>query len=164
MRKFLEGAAIGAGLLAASAGLTAHADGNGDWGSGGRGIKRVLLISIDGMHAVDFLNCANGLAGVNGGSPYCPNLAALGETGTNYTETSTSKPSDSFPGLMALVSGGSPRTVGAFYDSATTARSIRPRRRQGTALQERRAFARPAHRRQVRPRNSMRESISTSSP
>jgi Type I phosphodiesterase / nucleotide pyrophosphatase len=118
MRKFLEGAAIGAGLLAASAGLTAHADGNGDWGSGGRGIKRVLLISIDGMHAVDFLNCANGLAGVNGGSPYCPNLAALGETGTNYTETSTSKPSDSFPGLMALVSGGSPRTVGAFYDVA----------------------------------------------
>src|SRR5271165_4320819 len=118
MRKFLEGAAVGAGLLAASAGLTAHADGNGDWGSGGRGIKRVLLISIDGMHAVDFLNCASGLAGVNGGSPYCPNLAALGETGTNYTETSTSKPSDSFPGLMALVSGGSPRTVGAFYDVA----------------------------------------------
>jgi len=118
MRKFLEGAAVGAGLLAASAGLTAHADGNGDWGSGGRGIKRVLLISIDGMHAVDFLNCANGLAGVNGDSPYCPNLAALGETGTNYTETSTSKPSDSFPGLMALVSGGSPRTVGAFYDVA----------------------------------------------
>jgi hypothetical protein len=118
MRKFLGGAAVGAGLLAASAGLTAHADGNGDWGSGGRSIKRVLLISIDGMHAVDFLNCASGVAGVNGSSPYCPNLAALGETGTNYTETSTSKPSDSFPGLMALVSGGSPRTVGAFYDVA----------------------------------------------
>jgi hypothetical protein len=62
MRKFLEGAAVGAGLLAASAGLTAHADGNDDWGSGGRGIKRVLLVSIDGMHAVD-------------PSSYCPPVA-----------------------------------------------------------------------------------------
>jgi Type I phosphodiesterase / nucleotide pyrophosphatase len=36
----------------------------------------------------------------------------------NYLDAATSKPSDSFPGLMALVSGGSPRTVGAFYDVA----------------------------------------------
>ncbi|MBV8292243.1 MAG: alkaline phosphatase family protein, partial [Mycobacterium sp.] len=82
------------------------------------GIKHVLLISIDGMHAVDFINCAQGVDGVNGGIPYCPNLAQLAKTGVNYLETSTSKPSDSFPGLMALVSGGSPRTVGAFYDVA----------------------------------------------
>jgi len=107
---------LGAGLLAASAGLPAHAD--GDLGFGGDGIKRVLLISIDGMHALDFINCAEGISGVNGGAPYCPNLAELAETGVNYLEASTSKPSDSFPGLMALVSGGSPRTVGAFYDVA----------------------------------------------
>ena len=118
MRKFLEGAAVGAGLLVASAGLTAHADGDGDWGSGGEGIKRVLLISIDGMHALDFINCSEGISGVNGGAPYCPNLAELAETGINYLDAATSKPSDSFPGLMALVSGGSPRTVGAFYDVA----------------------------------------------
>jgi len=74
------------------------------------GIRHVLLISIDGMHAVDYLNCANG--------GYCPHLAALGKTGVNYTRTSTSKPSDSFPGLMALVTGGTPKTVGAFYDVA----------------------------------------------
>jgi hypothetical protein len=74
------------------------------------GIRHVLLISIDGMHALDYENC------VNGGS--CPNLAALGKNGVNYTRTSTSKPSDSFPGLMALVTGGTPRTVGAFYDVA----------------------------------------------
>ena len=80
--------------------------------------KHVLLISIDGMHAVDFINCSQGLAGVNGGAPYCPTLAALGKTGVNYTRTTTSRPSDSFPGLMALVSGGTPRTVGAFYDVA----------------------------------------------
>jgi hypothetical protein len=70
----------------------------------------VLLISIDGMHAVDFENCV--------ASNTCPTLAALGKTGVNYTRTTTSRPSDSFPGLMALVTGGSPRTVGAFYDVA----------------------------------------------
>jgi hypothetical protein len=57
------------------------------------------------MHALDFINCSKGISGVNGGQPYCPNLAALGETGLNYLDTSTSKPSDSFPGLMALMTG-----------------------------------------------------------
>lgn len=110
-------AALGAGLLAASAGLSAHAGGDGGLGSG-NGVKRVLLISIDGMHAIDFINCSQGISGVNGGNPYCPNLAELAETGVNYLDAATSKPSDSFPGLMALVSGGSPRSVGAFYDVA----------------------------------------------
>ena len=35
-------------------------------------IKHVLLLSIDGMHAVDFYNCAHGIAGAHGGNPYCP--------------------------------------------------------------------------------------------
>src|SRR5580700_5562140 len=84
---------------------------------GGR-IRHVLLISIDGMHALDFINCSKGISEVNGGKSYCPNLAELAETGVNYLDTATSKPSDSFPGLMALMTGGSPRTVGAFYDVA----------------------------------------------
>src|SRR5579863_8777826 len=46
---------------------------------GGRRIRHVLLISIDGMHAIDFLNCSKGVSGANGGAPYCPNLAELGE-------------------------------------------------------------------------------------
>ncbi len=75
-----------------------------------RQIRHVLLISIDGMHAVDYENCV--------ASKTCPTLAALGKNGVNYTRTTTSRPSDSFPGLMALVSGGTPRTVGAFYDAA----------------------------------------------
>src|SRR5271155_258874 len=116
MRKFLEGAAVGAGLLLASAGSQVHADGPGGYGKGA--IQRVLLISIDGMHALDFINCSQGISSVNGDKPYCPNLAALAESGVNFLEASASKPSDSFPGLMALVSGGSPRTVGAFYDVA----------------------------------------------
>src|ERR1700681_3082006 len=73
-------------------------------------IRHVLLISIDGMHAVDYTNCV--------ASKTCPHLAELGETGVNYTRTTTSRPSDSFPGLMALVTGGTPSTVGAFYDVA----------------------------------------------
>jgi hypothetical protein len=90
-----------------------------DWDEDlGRGFRHVLLISIDGMHAVDYLNCAKGIAGVNGGSPYCPALAELGETGINYRNASTSKPSDSFPGLTAIVSGGSPRSFGVYYDVA----------------------------------------------
>jgi len=62
------------------------------------------------MHAVDYANCV--------AANTCPHLAALGGTGVNYTRTTTARPSDSFPGLMALVTGGSPRTVGAFYDVA----------------------------------------------
>ena len=116
MRKFLEGAAVGAGLLVASAGSPVHADLPDGYNKGG--IRHVLLISIDGMHALDFINCAQGIGGVNGGAPYCPNLAELAETGVKYLAATTSEPSDSFPGLMALVSGGSPRTVGAFYDVA----------------------------------------------
>ncbi len=93
--------------------------------SPGNSFQRVLLISIDGMHSLDYINCANGGTGANGGAPYCPNLAALGATGSTYLNATTSKPSDSFPGLMAIVSGGSPRSVGAFYDVAYD-RSLAP--------------------------------------
>jgi len=82
------------------------------------GIRRVLLVSIDGMHGVDYLNCSQGVSGVNGGQPYCPNLAKLGQTAVNYLDTSTSRPSDSFPGLTTIVSGATPRLHGAFYDVA----------------------------------------------
>ena len=85
-----------------------------DW-DGGR-YHHVLLISIDGMHSVDFINCTRGVSGVNGGKPYCPNLAELAETGVSYRDVSTSRPSDSFPGLTGIVSGGSPRTEGVYYD------------------------------------------------
>jgi hypothetical protein len=81
-------------------------------------IQRVLLISIDGMHAVDFLNCANGISTTNNNQPYCPAIAALGVTGINYVAASTSKPSDSFPGLTAIVTGGSPALTGVYYDVA----------------------------------------------
>jgi hypothetical protein len=81
-------------------------------------VQRVLLISIVGMHAVDFLNCANGIATINNGKPYCPTLAALSKTGVNYVAATTSKPSDSFPGLTAIITGGSPALTGVYYDVA----------------------------------------------
>jgi hypothetical protein len=108
LRRLLGGTILGTALLAAAAAASTAAT----------TFKHVLLISIDGMHALDFINCAAGISDVNGGAPYCPNLAKLADTGVNYLEAAASTPSDSFPGLMALVSGGSPRSVGAFYDVA----------------------------------------------
>src|ERR1700735_3285216 len=101
--------------LAAFAAVSVTAPNNdADWQHGP--IRNVLLISVDGLHAVDYLNCSHGVAGVNGGASYCPNLAALGTTGVNYTAASTSKPSDSFPGLMNIMTGATPRTMGVYYD------------------------------------------------
>jgi hypothetical protein len=115
--------AIGAFLLvAASLCQTTYAD---EFEGGGSDIRHVLLISVDGFHSLDFANCANGISGFKGGGTYCPNLKALAQHGVNYLNSSTSKPSDSFPGLMAIVAGGSPRTVGAFYDVAYD-RSLQP--------------------------------------
>lgn len=102
-------------LLVLSMGAVAQ-DREHDWDRSS--VRHVLLISIDGMHAVDYLNCVNGIAGVNDGRPYCPNLASLATTGVNYVAASTSKPSDSFPGLMTIVSGATPRTMGVYYDVA----------------------------------------------
>ena len=87
------------------------------WGHGGdKKIEHVLLISIDGMHALDFANCSKGISGVNGGDPYCPHLAQLGQTGVNYLQALTARPSDSFPGLVAQITGGTTRSAGIFYD------------------------------------------------
>ncbi len=112
-------------LLAAGLSLTAVLPAQQLAPTSSTGIHHVLLLSIDGFHVVDFTNCSSGLPGVNFGLPYCPALAELGETAVNYVTTSTSKPSDSFPGLEALVTGGSPRTYGAFYDVAYD-RSLNP--------------------------------------
>ena len=74
-KKLVLAGVVSALTLASSMGTAA------DTGTVGSGkIKHVLLLSIDGMHEVDFYNCARGIAGANGGNPYCPNMAALGQT------------------------------------------------------------------------------------
>src|ERR1700683_2439734 len=123
-------AGVGAIMLASGAPRTA-ADTDK---VGSKHIKHVLLLSIDGMHAVDFYNCAHGIAGVIGGDPYCPNLKELSEKGINYVATPSSIPSDSFPGLAALVSGGSPKTTGLYYDVAYDRSLDAPAITTGTGL------------------------------
>jgi predicted AlkP superfamily pyrophosphatase or phosphodiesterase len=71
-------------------------------------VKHVLLISFDGLHEQDVARCI--------GSNSCPNLAVLAKSGVTYTNAHTPHLSDSFPGLTALVTGGSPKSAGLFYD------------------------------------------------
>ncbi len=105
-------------LLSSSAALSAapRIPTAGSWGDSNKHIKHVLLISIDGMHSLDFANCSQGIEAVNSGQPYCPNLAALAKTGVDYLQAFTPRPSDSFPGLTALITGGTPRSAGMYYD------------------------------------------------
>lgn len=72
------------------------------------GVQHVLLISFDGLHEQDVARCIAGNT--------CPNLAVLAKSGLTYTNAYTPGLSDSFPGLAALVTGGSPKTAGLFYD------------------------------------------------
>jgi predicted AlkP superfamily pyrophosphatase or phosphodiesterase len=71
-------------------------------------IKHVLLISVDGMHALDVANYV-------AKNPQSA-LAELSSHGITYTNARTPANSDSFPGLLALVTGGSPVSHGLFYD------------------------------------------------
>ena len=128
-RLVLAGTAVTATLLSSTYGIAA-----GSNTVGSEKVKHVLLLSIDGMHAADFYNCAHGVIGLNSGSPYCPNLAALAGTGINYVATSSSKPSDSAPGLMALVTGGTPRSTGIYYDVAFDRSLDGPQITTGTGL------------------------------
>ncbi|PCE29843.1 alkaline phosphatase family protein [Burkholderia ubonensis] len=101
-------AMVVAGALAlASAGVHAQGD-NEQHEHGRRVVKHVLLLSIDGLHEQDLARCI--------GANTCPNVAALAQSGVTYTNAHTPGLSDSFPGLAALVTGGSPKTAGLFYD------------------------------------------------
>jgi hypothetical protein len=72
--------------------------------------EHVLLISVDGMHAVDLANWIQN----NPNS----NFAKLASTGIIYPNTFTTAPSDSYPGMIAQVTGASPKTAGLFYDDS----------------------------------------------
>jgi hypothetical protein len=76
----------------------------------GSSAKHVLLISVDGLHQSD----------VNWYVTHHPDstLASLVENGADFTHASTTVPSDSFPGMVAQVTGGSPATTGVYYDDS----------------------------------------------
>lgn len=89
-------------------GLAAFAETNEGPLESGHRVKHVLLISVDGLHALDLSNYVVA-------HPEST-LADLSRHGVTYTNNSTSAPSDSFPGLASLVTGGSPVTSGLWYD------------------------------------------------
>ena len=70
--------------------------------------RHVLLISVDGLHALDVARFVSS-------DPHSA-LAELSHHGITYSNARTPSNSDSFPGLLALVTGGSPITTGLFYD------------------------------------------------
>jgi Type I phosphodiesterase / nucleotide pyrophosphatase len=112
-RKSVLAALLAASLLPLS--LPAHAEDDG----GSRQVKHVLLISVDGLHALDLSN----YIATHSGST----LAYLSQRGAIYSNAASSQPSDSFPGLAALVTGGSPTTTGFWYDD-TYNRALSPPR------------------------------------
>jgi Type I phosphodiesterase / nucleotide pyrophosphatase len=80
-----------------------------DHGGGEKGaISHVLLISVDGLHQSD-------VAWYVSNHPESE-LAKLVGGGAQYTRAQTPIPSDSFPGLIAQVTGANPRTAGVYYD------------------------------------------------
>ncbi len=81
-------------------------------------ITHVLLLSIDGMHQADLDRYVR----LNPTSA----LAQLAASGLTYTSAATSRPSDSFPGLLSMVTGGSPLSTGVYYDDSYDRRLAAP--------------------------------------
>src|ERR1700704_6915746 len=88
-------AALGAAMMWPLAGV-AHQEANR------KGHRHVLLVSVDGLHASD-------LASYVGAHPDST-LARLTDRGTTYRKAQAPVITDSFPGLLALVAGGTPRS------------------------------------------------------
>src|SRR5713101_5519799 len=105
LKQRLLAIALSIGLLGTTLPATARA--NDELGDGHK-IKHVLLISVDGLHALDVARYVESH----------PNsaLAQLARHGITYSNARTPANSDSFPGLLALVTGGSPLSHGLFYD------------------------------------------------
>jgi len=82
-----------------------------------RRVQRVLLISIDGFHAVDLANYIK----LRPASA----LARLSSRGVTYTNAYSSFPSNSWPGLAALITGGTSVSTGVIFES-TYDRSLSP--------------------------------------
>ena len=80
-------------------------------------VRRVVLISVDGLHALDLANFIK--------SDPNSTFAHLSARGVTYTQASTAKPTNSFPGLLALITGGSPISTGVWYEGAY-ARDLSP--------------------------------------
>ncbi len=70
----------------------------------------VLMISVDGLHAIDLSNYITA-------NPKST-LAKLAANGVRYPNALTTAPSDSFPGLLAPTTGGTSKSTGVYYDDS----------------------------------------------
>ena len=80
-------------------------------------IAHVLLLSIDGMHALDLARLTKERSDSA--------LARLSAHGITYTNAHTSFPSNSWPGLLSMVAGGSPNSTGVIFENSYD-RSLSP--------------------------------------
>ena len=101
-RNFLLASAVAGGVVSSG---SVHAAPVADGG-----YKHVLLISVDGLHAVDVANFIQAFP--------ASNLAQLARQGVTYPNAFTTAPSDSYPGMLAQVTGATPKNGGLFYDDS----------------------------------------------
>jgi hypothetical protein len=107
---YLLSTAAVAGTILACGVTVAQADSEGRHSQAGHGYKRVLLISVDGMHSIDLKRWIESHPGGN--------FAKLANNGVVYPNAYTTAPSDSYPGMLAQVTGGTPKSGGLFYDDS----------------------------------------------
>ncbi len=73
-------------------------------------VQHVLLLSIDGMHSLDLANLVKVL-------PESA-LSKLSLHAVTYSNAFTSFPSNSWPGLLSMVTGGSPNVTGVIFENS----------------------------------------------
>lgn len=76
----------------------------------GARVQHVILVSLDGLHDFD-------LARYVAGHPHSAMGAAVAER-RDLSNALTTGPSDSFPGSLALTTGGTPVSTGILYDNS----------------------------------------------
>jgi hypothetical protein len=105
----LAASAIGAAAIGIPVASVAAKPGSHKAPEAGHSISHLILISVDGLHQTD-------LAWYVQNHP-SSTLAKLVAAGADYSNAQTPVPSDSFPGMVAQVTGGNPKTAGVYYDA-----------------------------------------------
>lgn len=95
---------LAAALLGATAMMPAHA--------APHRFDHVLLISVDGMHDADLIRYVTDPAHASSA------FTSLVAHGVSFPLAFTTAPSDSFPGMIAQVTGGGPRSAEVWYDDS----------------------------------------------
>jgi len=75
-------------------------------------VQHVLLLSVDGLHARDLARYTADPVNKDRA------LTRLATSGAVFPNAFTTAPSDSFPGMIAQVTGGTPRSAGVYYDDS----------------------------------------------